>query len=235
MQRRRVIYKYLVAFFGVFAAPGLTGFAKRNKLGPEALPKVLILGDSISIGYFPYVKVFLQNKADVTRPFKSDGIPENCQGTTNGIMNVERWIGHEKWDVIHFNFGLHDLKHVNPVTGKNSQNPADPRQAEPKQYKKLLRQITEILKKTGAKLIFATTTPYPEQVNGPCRTFGDEKVYNEIAVRIMKKFNVPINDLHAFILPRMMQLQRPNNVHFTDEGSKALGERVSTVIAGFLS
>ena len=200
----------------------------------KALPKVLILGDSISIGYFPFVKELLAGKADVTRPFRENGNPENCQGTTNGIANIDRWIGDTKWDVIHFNFGLHDLKHIDPKTGKNSNKLDDPRQAEPKPYKKNLQLITKKLKATGAKLIFATTTPYPENVAGPLRAYGDAEKYNKIALKIMKKNRVEINDLFGFVLARMSELQRPNNVHFTAEGSKELAGQVLKIIIGYL-
>lgn len=200
----------------------------------SSTPNVLILGDSISIGYYPFVRDALKGKAEVTRPFKPDGKPENCQGTTNGIANIDRWIGDTKWDVIHFNFGLHDIKHVDPDTGKNSNIPEHPRQAEPKQYKSNLKQITKKLKATRAKLIFATTTPYPENVGGPLRQYGDAEKYNKIARKIMKKNKIPVNDLYAFVSPRMNQIQRPNNVHFTDEGSKALAGQVSKSIIGYL-
>lgn len=199
----------------------------------KSLPKVLILGDSISIGYFPFVKELLADQAEVTRPFKENGNPENCQGTTNGIANIDRWIGDTKWDIIHFNFGLHDIKHIHPETGKNSNELEDPRQAEPKQYKKNLKLITEKLKTTGAKLVFATTTPYPENVGGPLRAYGDAEKYNKIALKIMHKNNVQVNDLFGFVLPRMSELQRPNNVHFTDEGSKELAEQVSKTIISY--
>ena len=132
----------------------------------DELPRVLILGDSISIGYFPFVKELMEGKAFVTRPFGADGGAENCAGTTNGVQHIDRWIGESKWDIIHFNFGLHDIKHVDPETGKNSKDPAHPHQAEPKQYKKNLDIIVGKLKMTGAKLIFATTTPYPDEVGG---------------------------------------------------------------------
>lgn len=234
MKRRQFISKNLAGLTSFISLPFLLSFIPTKNIKKQTLPKVLLLGDSISIGYFPYVKDFLRNQAEVTRPFKPDGKPENCQGTTYGISNVERWIGTEKWDIIHFNFGLHDLKHVDPLTGKNSQNPEDPRQAEPKTYKKQLTKITRILKATRAKLIFATTTPYPDEVGGPYRAFKDEEFYNRIAMRIMKKFEIPINDLHAFVLPQMKQLQRSSNVHFTDEGSKALAEQVSTVIMKYV-
>jgi hypothetical protein len=192
----------------------------------DNLPKVLLIGDSISIGYLPKVQELIKGKAIVDRILlKPNGKPENCQGTTFGVANIDRWLGDTKWDMIHFNFGLHDIKHVKPESGKSSNDPNDPPQANPKQYKKNLTEIVEKLKATGARLIFATTTPYPEGTK-PYREFGDEVKYNKVAKKIMKKNDITINDLHAFVLPRMEQLQRPVNVHFTDEGSKALAEQV---------
>ena len=200
----------------------------------EKLPKVLILGDSISIGYTPFVKELLKYKADVFRPMQDNGKAENCQGTTNGVNNIDRWIGDTNWDVIHFNFGLHDIKHVDPVSGQNSQNPDHPQQADLKQYKKNLKQIVEKLKTTGAKLIFATTTPYPDEVTGPLRKPGMPEKYNRVAINIMNKEGIALNNLHAFVVPRMTEIQRPNNVHFSENGSKALAAKVAERIEELL-
>jgi lysophospholipase L1-like esterase len=192
----------------------------------EEQPKVLLIGDSISIGYLPFIQELMDGKVSVDRiPLKPNGKAENCQGTTNGIANIDRWLGDTKWDVIHFNFGLHDIKHIKADSGKNSNDPNDPHQADLKQYKKNLSEIVEKLKATGAKLIFATTTPYPKGTK-PLRDFGDDIKYNKVAKKIMKKNGIPVNDLHAFVLPRIEQLQRPVNVHFTEEGSKALAKQV---------
>lgn len=190
------------------------------------LPNVLILGDSISIGYTPFVREMLKGRANVFRPMLENGKPENCQGTTNGVKNIDRWLGSKKWDIIHFNFGLHDIKHVDPVTGENSQNPKHPQQANRRQYKKNLEAIVEKLKATGAKLIFATTTPYPDKVNGPLRKPGMPDKYNRVALKIMHKNDINVNDLHAFLKPRLEQLQQPENVHFTTEGSRAMAQKV---------
>lgn len=186
--------------------------------------RVLILGDSISIGYTPFVKELLADTADVVRP------EENCQGTTHGIANITKWLGDGGWDVIHFNFGLHDLKRVDPATGKNSDNPEDPYQADVRAYSKNLTAITRQLKATGATLIFATTTPFPGVTRGPYRQSEDVARYNRAALKIMKKERVVINDLHGFALPRLQELQRPNNVHFTDHGSRALAQQVADAI-----
>ena len=201
----------------------------------QDLPKILILGDSISIGYTPFVQEMFSGKAIVIRPLKENGSPENCAGTTNGIKHIDRWIGKTNWAVIHFNFGLHDLKHIDPKTGKNSTILNDPRQAEPNQYRRNLKFITKKLKATGAKLIFATTTPYPEKPTGPLRAYGDAEKYNKVALKIMKQNQIPINDLYSFVLPRLTALQQPNNVHFTTEGSEKLAEQVVASIVKILS
>ncbi len=219
MKRR----KFLSSSKAVLLAPLLPTSFITKKI---ALPKVLLLGDSISIGYTPFVQEMLEGRAEVTRPMLSLEKAENCAGTTKGVQSLDRWLGKAKYDIIHFNFGLHDIKHVDPATGENSDEPAHPRQAEPKKYRKNLKLIVKKLKETGADLIFATTTPYPAEKSGPLRDFGDEIIYNKIARKIMIKNQITINDLHAYVLPRADELMRPANVHFTEKGSKMLAQEV---------
>jgi len=69
-----------------------------------ALPRVLLIGDSISIGYTVPVRELLKGAANVHR------IPENGGPTTRGLERLDAWLGTNHWDVIHFNWGLHDLK-----------------------------------------------------------------------------------------------------------------------------
>lgn len=184
--------------------------------------RVLILGDSISMGYTPIVRELLKTSAVVVRPV------ENCEGTTLGVKSVEKWLqlegGH--WDVIHFNFGLHDLKRVDPKTGEASDRAQDPRQAPPEVYEKNLREIVAKLKATGAKLVWASTTPVPAGDVKPHRDPADVERYNAIAARMMKEQGVVMDDLYAFALPRLKEIQQPVNVHFTPEGYGALAGEV---------
>lgn len=227
MKRRNFIHISAVGTAAFFTSK--FNFGANNKL-----PNVLILGDSISIGYTPFVKEILKYDANVVRPAFSDGNPENCQGTTHGVENIDRWLGNTQWDVIHFNFGLHDIKYIDPQTGNNSRNPKHPHQADLKQYKKNLKEIIGKLKKTGAKLIFATTTPYPDVLNNAIRKPGLYKKYNKVAVKIMNREKIAINDLCAFMIPGMAEFQKPRDVHFTPEGSKALAEKVAERIKEML-
>jgi len=180
---------------------------------PDApgLPRVLILGDSISIGYVLTTRAALAGVANVHRP------KENCGPTTYGVQMVEAWLGKGKWDVIHFNFGLHDLKFM--FDGYYQVSPDD--------YERNLRRIVFRLKQTGARLVYATTTPVPEARVSPPRSPADVVLYNDRAVKVMKENGVALNDLHAFALPRLAEWQLSANVHFTDAGSEALGKEVA--------
>ena len=194
----------------------------------KGLPRVLLIGDSISIGYTVPTREFLKDKANVHR------IPVNGGPTPSGLKSIDSWLGKGKWDVIHFNFGLHDIKHVKPDTGKNSNDPADPQQADLEQYRNNLTSIVEALKATKGRLVFATTTPYPDTVSKPLRSPGMPERYNQAALSIMKRNGISVNNLHDFVVPRMAILQRPDNVHFTDTGYEALAEQVVTAIRAVL-
>ncbi|MDP6940172.1 MAG: SGNH/GDSL hydrolase family protein [Planctomycetota bacterium] len=196
---------------------------------PSAPYRVLILGDSISIGYTPFVREILADMATVVRPTVANGDKaENCAGTNYGKDQIARWLQLEggAFDVIHFNFGLHDLKHVDPDTGKNSNDPIHPHQSRLKNYTAQLRSIAQELQASGAQLIFATTTPVPEGNVRPFRDPEDVVKYNAAAWGVMSELGIPINDLYGFALPRLAEIQQPANVHFTPEGSRLLAERV---------
>ncbi len=186
------------------------------------LPRVLLIGDSISIGYTLPTREVLRGVANVHR------IPVNGSSTDVGLTKLDAWLAtggaDKKWDVIHFNWGLHDLKHWKD--GKL--DPAGPQLNAVDQYEKNLREIVARLKRTGAKLIFATTTPVPEGSGG--RVAGDEVKYNTAALRVMKSEGVAIDDLHAFAAPKLAEIQRPANVHFNADGHKALAGQVAASI-----
>lgn len=198
----------------------------------EELPNVLILGDSISIGYTLLVRELLKGKANVFRPVTPDGSrPVNCSGTTVGLERCSSLLKAHKWDVIHFNWGLHDLKHVKKAgTQRNSNNPNDPQQCAPKEYGVNLQKIVDELRETGAKLIFATTTPVVPGTNNPLRQSEAPSEYNAVASEIMEKNKIRVNDLYALSLPNLKKWQLPKNVHFNRKGSQAFAEQVASVI-----
>lgn len=186
------------------------------------LPKVLIIGDSISIGYTPHVKRMLEGVAVVQHN------PGNAQHTGTGLEKIDPWLGDERWDVIHFNWGLWDLCYRHPdskVQGRRDKVHGTQFMTLD-QYEKNLDKLVTRLKKTGAKLIWANTTLVPEGEAG--RKLGDDLKYNEAAARVMKKHGVMINDLNALTRKFPADLFiKPGNVHFTNAGSQKLAEQVA--------
>ena len=193
------------------------------------LPRVLLIGDSISIGYTIAVRELLKGKANVHR------IPTNGGPTTNGMKSIEAWLGTSKWDVIHFNWGLHDLKYImdDPSKRADPKAPGAHQQVSVADYEKNLTALVAKLKSTGAQLIWCNTTPVPEGSDG--RVAGDELPYNEAAARVMKAAGVPTNDLHSHAKAKLSEVQLPANVHFSPEGSKYLATQVASSIEGFLT
>jgi len=177
------------------------------------LPRVLLIGDSISMGYTLPVRELLKGKANVHRP------PENCGPTIRGIEKLGAWLGDGSWNVIHFNFGLHDLKYV-----------GDKHQVSLEDYEKNLRAMVKRLKQTKARLIWCSTTPAPAGAKNPLRRTEDVLAYNAVAAKIMKEEGVAIDDLYVYALPRIKDIQRPANVHFSERGSKFLARRVADSI-----
>ncbi|MDP6466389.1 MAG: SGNH/GDSL hydrolase family protein [Pirellulaceae bacterium] len=189
-----------------------------------SLPRVLLIGDSISIGYTLPVRALLKGQANVHRP------PTNCGPTIRGLQQIDAWIGEKKWDVIHFNWGLHDLKYMSPKGQKLAKPGAEGshQQVPPAEYEKNLRRLVARLKQTGATLIWCSTTPVPEGAAG--RVVGDSVKYNGIAKKVMEENDVAIDDLYAFSLPKLKEIMRPANVHFTPDGSKQLAKQVVATI-----
>ena len=203
----------------IYAA--LTGKIWTAEFEPTPLLKVLIIGDSISIGYF---KPLQERLKDIAVIVHNEG---NAQHTAYGLKKLDEWLGDTRWDVIHFNFGLHDLKYVD-ARGRNTSVETGKQQIPVEQYERNLDEIVRRLKKTGAKLIFATITPVPDGTK--IRAKGDAVIYNRAAERVMKQHGIPINDLYSFALPRLKEIQRDSNVHFNPKGSEQLAEQCAKSI-----
>ena len=173
------------------------------------LPRVLLIGDSVSRGYTQPTRAALAGVANVHRA------PANCGPTASGVKNLEVWLGVGKWDVIHFNFGIHD------------------RGTPAADYVQRLEAIVARLEKTGARLVWASTTPIPDN---PAQKQTAQSIVekNALAAEVMRKHGIPTDDLFAALTPRLADLQNPNDVHFTAAGYEFLGAQVAAAIRAAL-
>lgn len=174
------------------------------------LPRVLLIGDSVSRAYTQTVQKTLKGKANVHRA------PANCGPTSRGLQKMDIWLGDGNWDFIHFNFGIHD------------------RNTKIDDYTDRLEQLIQRLQKTGANLIWANTTPIPDV---PTKRFTAASIIerNAAAAKLMAKHNIPINDLFSAISPRLTELQNPDDCHFTGTGNAFLGRHVAAYLQPLMS
>lgn len=173
------------------------------------LPRVLLIGDSVSRGYTQTTRTALAGKANVHRA------PANCGPTASGLKNIEVWLGDGKWDVIHFNFGIHD------------------RGTAVADYTQRLEQLIQRMQKTGARLVWASTTPIPDDPSKGQKAASIVE-RNHAAAELMKKHGIDFDDLFAAITPHLTELQNPNDVHFNARGYDFLGQAVARAIESAL-
>jgi lysophospholipase L1-like esterase len=198
----------------LFAATALAAEPASDK----SLPTIVLIGDSIRMGYAPVVVEMLKGKAHVV------AAKENGGDTTRVLANLDEWAIAHQPAVVHFNCGLHDLK----VSRKTKQP-----QVSIEAYEKNLRSIVDRLQKeTKARLIFATTTPIRDDLHAKRkgnidRREADVKRYNDVALKVMEEKGVEIDDLHTVVTKAGIEkVQRTDGTHYTGEGSKALAKAV---------
>lgn len=213
-----------------FLALGVS-FAVAPGMGsePEKLPKVVLIGDSIRLGYAPTVAKKLEGKAVVVGPKANGG------DSANVLKNLKAWAVDERPDVVHFNCGIHDTK-KDKKTGKFQVSPED--------YEANLRKIVATLRKdTKAVVLFAATTPIIDDRAAKGRADAAYELldastaeYNRIAAKVMKELDVPVNDLRAACGEgeERGKLIVADGVHFTPDGRTLLGNAVADFVSGHL-
>lgn len=177
-------------------------------------PRVLLIGDSISLGYNDLARAALADVADVVH------IGHNCDSSSVGLVRVPGWLPAGPWQVIHFNFGLHDIEL--DANGSTAVSLA--------QYEQNLREIIRLLRERypDAGLFWAGTTPVP--AGNRLRRNEDVLQYNAAAARLMAGEGIPIDDLYAGVAADLPRYQKPGDVHFLPAGYAQLASAVSAAV-----
>ncbi|MGI6713593.1 MAG: SGNH/GDSL hydrolase family protein [Bacilli bacterium] len=181
--------------------------------------EILLLGDSIRLFYEPRVRDLLGDEFNVSSPM------ENCKFTSLTLYTLPTWLSSvPKPDIIHFNNGLWDIAIVHDEDGNFT--PLN-------QYLLNMNRIVRELKKTGAKLIFATTTPtnplkrIRQKPNISIHKNEDITKYNTAVVELMKSEGVVIDDLFAVVNSNINRYIRKDDlIHPTEEGIEVLAQAV---------
>ena len=213
------------------------------------LPKVLILGDSISMGYTPFVKKRLSGIADVSRPRCNCAATQFYFRKKNGM---EDWLGTNRWDVVVMNAGIWDICYMKGDVLKTdhfwrpdaelAKLPPLRRGTEIRkrgfrvrtpilEYAANLRKILSRLKATGANVVFALTTPCPAyQYDDRCGLFC---VYNEVASGVCGELGVGTLDLYS--VGERNYDNQPDGAHYNDAGNDDMATAVSGAVVSALA
>ncbi len=182
------------------------------------MKKVLLIGDSIRLGYQPAVTELLKDEAVVHGP------AANCSFSAFTLWNLDNWAPEDDYDFIQWNNGQWDTCHM--MDGKiHTPLPA---------YMEIQARIANILAKKTKRLVFATTTPvWPEQFeSAKCHQRRNEDIisYNIAATKLCIKLGIEINDLHAVLAPDVKRYISKDMVHLTEEGNNACAEQVAAKV-----
>lgn len=168
------------------------------------MKKVLLLGDSIRMGYDKAVKRSLEGKAEVYFP------QENCRFASYLLRNISDYrqlSDNQPFDVIHWNAGLWDCLRL------FEEDPHTPLDV----YAYYIDRVCIRLKKLypNAKIIFATSTKVQsEKMDKDFKRYNEEiEEYNRTAVEVVKKHGFPVNDLYA-VSDTLPEEAHSDSVHY---------------------
>ena len=182
------------------------------------MKKVLLLGDSIRLSYQALVGEKLGSRAEVVGP------ADNCRFTKYTLWYVNLWVDElGKPDIIHWNNGLWDVYRHNILAGIFT--PLD-------EYLCELKRILTELRKTDAKIMWASTTPVNPN-HQFCRN-PDIDLYNKAAEEFMKAENIEINDLNNLVKEKIQLFICEDNIHLTDQGKEVCAEAVAAAMNKYL-
>ena len=186
------------------------------------MKKIVLIGDSIRMGYDKYVKEALSGVADVYYP------SENCKFAVYTLRFLGDWKKNGEWptdiDLVHFNAGLWDLAEMD---GGGPFTPVE-------YYKVLIGRIAKRIRRLfpTAKIVFATSTSVIEEKYGPTffRKNSVIEEFNKAAIEALRDTDVVINDLYLASV-RIPPEYRSDMTHFnTPKGTEYMGKRVVSVI-----
>lgn len=174
------------------------------------LPRVLLIGDSITRAYYKDVEQNLDGKAYCARIATSAAV-----GDPALPMQLHTFLSETKFDVIHFNIGMHGWAYSED------------------EYRKYLPEVLKVIHKDapGARLIWASTTPVRKnRTPGP----SDDRIRarNEIARKYFTQQHIPIDDLYALMAPHSKL--HSDDVHFNSEGAALQARQVAAEIVKLL-
>lgn len=187
------------------------------------MKNVFLLGDSIKGFYKSRVEELLRPDYKIWTP------AENCRFAKYTLNSLRYYFAAMKEedffpDIIHFNVGLWDLNHLYN-TGKPF--------TECDEYIRDMKNILIQLKKTGARIILATTTPTRKERETTADTqhFNCEiKYYNQKLLEAIGNEVDAVNDLYSIVERDINKYISDDFLHPSPAGVEVLARQVAESI-----
>lgn len=181
------------------------------------MKNILLIGDSIRLGYDRAVRKSLEGIANVYAP------EENCRFASYVLRYLHEYqelVPEGKVDILHWNAGLWDCLRL---FEEEPHTPIDV-------YAYYIERICIRIKKLmpDAQVIFATCTHVQsEKMRKEFKRYNEEiDAYNAAAVAVVKKYGFAINDLCA-VSARLPEEAHSDTVHYyTPMGTEAFTKQV---------
>jgi lysophospholipase L1-like esterase len=169
---------------------------------PEATPRILLIGDSITRGYYDEARKALDGVGPCDRLATSASLGDPALPATIALV-----LGQRRYDVIHINNGMHGWGYSEA------------------EYAAAIPPLLATLRRLApqARIVWATTTP----TAGPAAERNpriDER--NRLLLEALKGQELAIDDLHAVIAADPAQISK-DGVHLAPLGSLRLATQVA--------
>lgn len=183
----------------------------QDAVGVAPLPRVLLIGDSVVSHHARGVGQDLAERAQVVIAQMPAGEVVNSQTVLANLDVLLGFVGPDgrrleeadrpRWDLIHFNVGLGDLIHRVPNIKSMRVLPIDAGgvvTTGPQAYAENLEKLAGLLKTTGAKVIWSSTTPIRSSTSNVFE-LGSEVRYNALAAEVMARHGIAVNDMYSYV------------------------------------
>lgn len=193
------------------------------------LPRVLLLGDSISINVRYATQTLFRSQANIL------GSPTNCASFNRYENFLKDWLGHCPWDVVQFNVGMHFHPKANDLSWEE-------------EYANGIRDIVHAIRTHSpkTKVVFALTTPSPFDSmatfpnKSTCQHYdlfhkaGFVSAMNDVVLSLAGELGLVLNDRYSLVLPNLQDYQNDCDIHFNNQGNIVLAKHDWEVISSLL-
>lgn len=193
------------------------------------LPRVLIIGDSISGHYHERLRLLMEGKANIVgeASFSSRPDPRKSVWASVGPRfyrtdfatkgdDLKNFLAESgPWDIVHFNIGIHMFSKAQP--------------GDEKPYAEKLRQVVQTIRDSGAVCLFAnsTGTVADNTIPNSPLYLTNCKAFNAAAEEVMREMNVPVTDIYGMIQPRIKELISGDLIHTNAEADQMMAELIA--------